>query len=154
MRRGRQKKRCAQLPEHGDSCCTCHMSWTSTGADLSAVTAAIVWTRGQLQERQAPTRARADRNWHGYIDASEISSSYVREVGQPEGAPRSHGVVEVVDRNGNPDDIMASALRARVNGEGILARAPTAEEYEFLADLRKQRHGRGGLPVRSYRRPS
>jgi hypothetical protein len=53
-------------------------------------------------------------------------------------------VLDVVDRNGEPDPGMAHSLREIVKGDGMLARVPTPEEYDFLKAQRKERgYGKG-----------
>lgn len=129
--------------------------WTA-GADigtmltgLSAVTAAYVWTRGQLRDRQARRAALAARNWHGYIELGGINSWYVRLAEDPE-TPTARVVLDVTDRDGNPDEHWAHNMRQTITEDKMLARAPTPEEHDFLAALRKERRygTSGGYTVR------
>ncbi len=63
--------------------------------------------------------------------------------------PAARVVLDVVDRDGDPDVNWAQNMRQRIVGDGILARVPTPEEYDFLIALRKDRgYGKGGYIVR------
>jgi hypothetical protein len=128
--------------------------WTA-GADigtmvtgLSAVTAAFVWTRSQVRDWRQQREARSARNWNGYIEVSGINSWYVRLAEDPK-EPSARVVLDVIDRDGDPDVNWAQNMRQRIVGDGILARVPTPEEYDFLSALRKERgYGKGGYIVR------
>jgi len=123
--------------------------WT-IGADvgamltgLSVLTATIVWTRSQWRDRQQRKAATALRNWHGSIESGGISDWYVRLAEDPK-TMTARVVLDVVDRDGEPDGARAQNLRETVKGDGILARVPTPEEYDFLKAQRKERgYGKG-----------
>jgi hypothetical protein len=127
--------------------------WT-IGADvggmltgLSVLTATIVWTRAQWRDRQQRKAATAHRNWHGYVMPEGINDWYVRLAEDPRHLTATV-VLDVVDRNGEPDPGMAHSLREIVKGDGMLARVPTPEEYDFLIAQRKERGYGKGFPVR------
>ncbi len=128
--------------------------WTA-GADIgtmvtgvSAMTAAYVWTRAQLRDWRQQRAARTARNWHGYIEVGGINSWYVHLAEDPT-EPTARVVLEVVDRDGGPNDDWAHNMRQHVLGDGILARVPTPEESDFLKALHKERgYGQGGYVVR------
>ena len=125
-------------------------AWT-TGADiatmvtgLSVVTAAYVWTRAQMRAWREQRAAKAARNWDGYIEVGGINSWYVRLAEEPTEAS-ARVALEVVDRAGKPDENWAQNMRQHVLGDGMLARPPTPEEYDFQTALRKDRgYGQGG----------
>jgi hypothetical protein len=50
--------------------------------------------------------------------------------------------------DGEPDAALAHSLRQIVLGDGMLARAPTPEEYDFLKAQRKER-AETGFPIGS-----
>lgn len=103
-----------------------------------------VWIRSQLRDRQARRAALAARNWHGYIELRNINSWYVRLAEEPR-TPTARVVLDVTDRNGNPDEHGAHNMRQTIIGDKMLARVPTPEEHDFLAALRKERtYGKGG----------
>lgn len=115
---------------------------------LSAMTAAYIWTRGQVRDWRQQRAEKSARNWHGYIEVGGINSWYVRLAEDP-AEPTARVVLDVVDRNGNPDASWAQNMRQRIAGDGMLARAPTTEEYDFLIALRGERgYGKGGYVVR------
>lgn len=127
--------------------------WT-VGADIaqmatggSVVTATWVWTRGRWRGRQERKSATNLRSWSGYIETGGINEWYVRLVEQP-GAPTGRVVLDVVDRDGEPDVNRAHSMRQHILGDGQLARVPTPEEYAFLIALRKERGYGKGSPVR------
>jgi hypothetical protein len=127
--------------------------WT-IGADvgamltgLSVLTATIVWTRTQWRDRQQRKAATAYRNWHGYIEPGGIDSWYVRLAEDPPDVT-ARVVIEVLNRDGEPDGARAHDLRESVKGDGMLARVPTPEEYDFLTAQRKERGYGKGFPVR------
>jgi hypothetical protein len=123
--------------------------WT-IGADvggmltgLSVLTATIVWTRTQWRDRQQRKAATASRNWHGYVMPEGINDWYVRLAEDPK-TLTARVVLDVVGRDGEPDAAMAHSLREIVKGDGMLARVPTPEEYDFLIAQRKERgYGKG-----------
>ena len=57
-------------------------------------------------------------------------------------------VLEVVDRDGDPDPAMAQTMRQMAAGDDRLARAPTEEEWSFLVAQRKERGYGKGYPLR------
>jgi hypothetical protein len=127
--------------------------WT-IGADvggmltgLSVLTATIVWTRAQWHDRQQRKAATALRNWHGYIELGGISDWYVRLAEDPPDVT-ARVVIEVLNRDGEPDGARAHDLRETVKRDGMLARVPTPEEYDFLKAQRKERGYGKGFPVR------
>ena len=128
--------------------------WT-IGADvgqmltgISAVTAAYVWSRGQLYNWRQQRDTKRLRNWNGYIDIHGIDSWYVH-VESGIDTPSASVVLTVLDRKGNPSEGAASVLRQRITQDGMLARVPSPEESDFLAALRKdQGYGQGSVPVR------
>jgi hypothetical protein len=131
------------------------MDWWTVGADigtmvtgLSAMTAAYVWIRAQVRDWRQQRATRSARNWNGYIEVPGINSWYVRLAEDPR-EPTARVLFDVVDRDGNPDEGWAQNLRQHILGDGILARVPTPEEYDFLIALRKERgYGKGGYIVR------
>ena len=117
-------------------------SWT-IGADigtmltgLSVLAAAFLWGRNQWDQRQQRRRETRLRNWHGYIDVGGINTWYVRLADDPK-TPTAMVTLEVIDRAGKPDDTTAYNLRTCVERDGMLSRAPTPSELEFLTYLRK-----------------
>jgi hypothetical protein len=130
------------------------MSWAQTGADvgtmvtgLSALTAAVLWTRNQVGGWKAARDARRQRNWHGYIILEGLDTWYVRLINQSE-APAERVVLDVVNPDGTPNPQMAHGMRIRVQGDGMLSRSPTPAEFDFLRDMRKERgYGLGNWPV-------
>lgn len=130
------------------------MDWMTTGADigtmvtgLSAVTAAYVWTRTQWRGWRQQKAATSLRNWHGYITVEGIDTWYVRLAKDPK-QPTARVVLDVVDREGNPDAALAHNVRQRIIGDGMLSRSPTPEEYDFLIAQRKERGYGKGFPIR------
>lgn len=106
---------------------------------LSVMTGVSVWVRKQWRERQERRAVRRRRNWHGYIEGGMLSSWYVRLAEEPE-TPSGRVVLEVLDgADGEPSTNLARALRTQVETDGMLARVPTPEEYEFLRVLRQER---------------
>jgi hypothetical protein len=131
------------------------VNWLGDGADIgamltgvSALTAAITWSTGQWRqrrERKAQTRL---RNWHGYIETNGIDTWYVRLAAGDTGNGASV-TVEVIDRDGAPNEMLAHNVRQRIIGDGMLSRSPTPVELEFLNAQRKDRgYGKGGFIVR------
>jgi hypothetical protein len=114
---------------------------------LSAATAAYVWLRTQWrgwQQEKAQTR---NRNWHGFIMPEMISEWFVRLVEDPKTVTATV-VLNVVGRDGQPDEAMAHSLRETIKADGQLARVPTPAEYDFLIAMRKERGYGKGFPVR------
>ena len=130
------------------------MAWTGTAANLatvatglSALIAAFVWVRKQTEERQERRAAIRSRNWHGYVMPEGINDWFVHLAEDPK-TLTARVVLEVVDRNGDPDPAMAHSMREVTKGDGRLARAPTEEEWSFLIAQRKERGYGKGYPVR------
>jgi hypothetical protein len=129
------------------------MDWMTTGADiatmatgLSAVTAAATWLAGRWRAWQREKAAEGDRNWHGYILTNGISDWRVRLVEDPQEVT-ARVVLEVIDANGDPDGGWAHDLRETVRRDGMIARAPNPEEYDFLRFLHKKFGYGKGRPV-------
>lgn len=114
---------------------------------LSVLTATIVWTRTQWHGWRERKAAIALRNWHGYVMTEGISDWYVRLAEDPQTVTATV-ILTVVDRNGEPDAQRANDLRLTIAGDGMLARVPTPEEYDFLKAQRKERGYGNGFPVR------
>lgn len=124
------------------------MTGLEVGADIAtmlggaAVLAGVVtWLITQYRGLLARRATYRQRTWHGYIPAGMTSSWWVRLVEEPD-APTARVVLEVLDGRpgtGQPDVNGAHALRQHVTGDGLLARAPTPSEYEFLDALRRER---------------
>jgi hypothetical protein len=57
-------------------------------------------------------------------------------------------VLEVLDREGDPDPAMVHSMRQIAKADGRLARAPTEEEWSFLIAQRKERGYGKVYPVR------
>jgi hypothetical protein len=128
--------------------------WT-IGADvaamltsLSVVTATITWVGGRWRNlRQERAQARL-RNWHAYVAPERINEWYVRLADDP-GTPTGRVVLDVLSsQDGDPDAGLAYSMRTVVTSDGMLSRAPTPEEYEFLKAQRKARH-QTGFPIGS-----
>lgn len=126
------------------------MSWTSTGADyatmatgLSVVTATYVWVRKQLYDLRQERAAKRKRNWHGFIAMGQINTWYVRVADEPSG-PSSNVLLEVINKDGSPNEQMARSLRLSIEADGMLSRSPTTDEYEFLKHLHNEKgYGKG-----------
>ena len=129
------------------------MAWTAAGADfatmvtgLSALSAAYVWIRKQVEERRERRAAVQSRNWHAYIMPEGINDWFVHVVEQPK-TLTARVVLEVVDRDGDPDPAMAHSMRQVAEADGRLARVPTQEEWSFLIAQRKEREYGNGYPL-------
>ena len=110
---------------------------------VSAVTAAYVWTRGQVRSWRQEKTATKLRNWHGYIATNNIDTWLVRLADDPEN-PTAQVVLEVIDSSGNADIKLAGAMRQRILNDGRLSRSPTPTETEFLQHLqREHQYGQG-----------
>ncbi|MEY9861540.1 hypothetical protein ABH935_007181 [Catenulispora sp. GAS73] len=126
------------------------MSWLTDGSDigtmatgLSAVTAAIVWTKGQVRGWKQERAQKQRRNWHGYIELGMVDTWGVRLLEEPD-EPTARVVLEVVTRDGTPDEHAAHAMRRRISQDGWLSRSPTPAESDFLKHLYRERgYGRG-----------
>ena len=116
-------------------------------AGLSVLTATIVWTRTQWRDRQHRKAVTANRNWHGYVVPEGINDWYVRLAEDPKSLT-ARVVLDVVGRDGEPDAAMAASMRQIIQQDGMLARVPTPEEYDFLMAQRKERGYGNGFPVR------
>jgi hypothetical protein len=132
------------------------MDLLTDGADIatmltgiSAVTAAFVWTRGQLRDWRQRRAAIQRRNWGGYIDVGGINTWYVRLAEDP-GEPTGRVALDVLRTiNGEPDAQLAHGMRLIIEQQGMLSRSPTPEELELLKHLGRERgYGRGGYVVR------
>jgi hypothetical protein len=98
---------------------------------------------GRVRDRREQKAAIAERNWHGYIDTGGISDWPVRLAEDPKEVTATV-VLNVVDRDGEPDASRAQDLRQTIIEDGMLARVPTPEEYDFLKTQRKERgYGKG-----------
>src|SRR5260370_39119068 len=111
------------------------MAGAGTGADfaamatgLSALSAAYVWIRKQREERRERRAAIRNRNWHAYVMPEGINDWFIRVVEQPK-TLTARVVLEVVDREGDPDPAMAHSMRQVAEADGRLARAPTEDEW-------------------------
>lgn len=115
---------------------------------LSAVTAASTWLAGRWRNwRQERAQAKL-RNWHAYVAPERINEWYVRLADDPK-TPTGTVTLEVLSsRDGEPDAGLAYSMRTIIGREGMLSRAPTPEEYDFLKAQRKTRH-ETGFPVGS-----
>jgi len=129
------------------------MSWDQTGADyatmatgLSALSAAYVWIRNQLDVRRARQAETKARNWSGYIEPTGTWDWFVRLIDEPP-TPDARVVLQVVQLDGKPDEQMAEGMRRVVMRDGRLASAPTADQMAWLVAMRKERFGKG-YPVR------
>ena len=130
------------------------MAWPATAADfatmatgLSVLTAAYVWVRKQREERRERRAAVKGRNWHAYVMPEGINDWFVRVVEDEPRTFTARVVLEVVDRDGDPDPAMAYSMRLVANGDGRLARAPTEDEWSFLTAQRKERGYGKGYPL-------
>jgi hypothetical protein len=128
------------------------MSWMTSGADVgtmvtgaAALTAVIVWVKGQVEGWQAKRLARAHRNWNGYIDVGGVVTWGVRLVPRQPGDPEGRVVLDVVNGDGTPNIQMAQQMGTVVQTDGFISRAPTPEQWRFLIDLRHQQPR--GYPV-------
>ena len=131
------------------------MDVLTTGADIgtmvtgiSALTAAITWTAGRWRERQERLAAIRLRNWHGFVMLEGVDTWYVRLAEDDPGNPSARVVVEVIDPNGQPAPALAVNMRHRADGDGMLSRSPTPEEFDFLKALRKEKGYGKGIMVR------
>ena len=125
------------------------------GADIGAmivgvpvVAAGFDWLRRGRAARKRRKAATERRNWQGYIHPGGISDWRVRLAEDPQ-TVTARVVLEVIDRNGKPDGSWAHDLRETINRDGMLARVPTQDEYDFLRYLYKERGYGTGFPVGS-----
>ena len=57
-------------------------------------------------------------------------------------------VLEVVNQDGTPNQLLAHAMRTCIDRHGMLSAPPTEEQAAFLTDLRLKRfNSPGGFPV-------
>ena len=68
-----------------------------------------------------------------------VDTWYVRLAEDDPGNPSARVVVEVIDPNGQPAPALAVNMRQRADGDGMLSRSPTPEEFDFLKALRKEK---------------
>ncbi len=129
------------------------MAWYDVGAAFatmatgaSAVTAAYVWTQGQLAERWQRRDAIRLRTWSGYIDIGGINAWRVRLVEEPT-EPTSRVVVEIIDEDGRPRENAAHNMRQFVLKDAMLARVASPADYAYLIEIGKQRRQQGGFPI-------
>ena len=130
------------------------MSWLGVGADVgtmatgvSAVTAAFVWVRRQMQEWREAKAARAYRCWNGYVIQGGIFTGFVRLVTDPN-APPERVALDVINPDGLPNQSMAHGLRQIIESDGMISRSPSVEQQAFLDDLRRKRFDtKIGYPV-------
>ena len=131
------------------------MDGLSAGADiatmltgLSAMTAAYVFVRGQLDGLRAQRAYRQRRCWHGYIDVGGIDTWHVR-LAEPPGTGGAVVQLEFTQPDGSPTPEFARSARLVVERCGMLSRPPTTGELEFLKYLRKHEgYGQRNLLIR------
>ena len=117
-------------------------------AALPAATGTFLWTQQQLVQRRERRAARETRNWNGYVSVPGISTWYVRVIEDPETKWTERVVLDVVDPDGTPNPSMAHALRLHANGDGMLSRSPSPDQWDFLKELQKDRFNLGdGYPI-------
>ena len=110
---------------------------------LSAVTAAFVWTKGQVRGWRQEKAATRIKNWRGYIDLGQVNTWYVRLIEEPT-SPTARVILEIIDNDGTPNEQMAHSLRQVVKRDRLLSRSPTPGEFEFLKQLYRERgYGKG-----------
>jgi hypothetical protein len=129
------------------------MDLLTIGADIAVmivgvpvVAAGILWLTRWRAARKQSKAARELRNWHGYINPHGLSNWDVRLVEDPQSLT-ARVVIEVIDRDGQPDAGWANDLRETIKRDGMIARVPTPEEYDFLRYLYKERGYGKGLPI-------
>jgi hypothetical protein len=128
--------------------------WT-IGADvaamitsLSVLTATITWVSGRRRAWRQERAQTTLRNWHGYIMLEAVDTWYVRLADDPQ-TPTGQVVLEVLtSRDGEPDAGLAHSMRVNIERDGMLSRAPTPDEFDFLKAQRKERGYGKGIPVR------
>lgn len=119
---------------------------TATSGGIAVAVGA--WVRRLRLGRRESKAAIEHRNWHGYIELGGINTWPVRLMEHPK-SPTAIVVLEVIDDEGAPDVHWAHNLRQWVQQDGMLARPPTAEEFELLKALARERgYGKGGHPIR------
>lgn len=130
------------------------MDWLTTGADvatmatgLSVVTATIVWVQNQARRWKQERAATRLKNWHGFIAMGQIDTWYVRVAEAPDG-PTSRVVLDVINKDGSPNEQLAHTMRQKINADGVLSRSPTPEEFEFLMHLHSEKGYGKGIAIR------
>ena len=130
------------------------MDWLTIGSDigtmatgLSAVTAAYVWTRNQVRGWRQEKAEKQIKNWHGFIPLGQVDTWRVRLVEEPK-SPTARVVLEAVNPDGSPDEMIAHVIRERIKQDGFLSRSPTTEEFEFLKELQRKRGYGKGVVIR------
>lgn len=125
------------------------------GADIGGmivgvpiVAGGILWLTRWRAARKQRRAARELRNWHGYINPHGVSDWRVGLVEDPQRLT-ARVVLEVIDRSGQPDEGWAHDLRETIKRDGMIARVPTPEEYDFLRYLFKERGYGKGFPIGS-----
>jgi hypothetical protein len=117
---------------------------------LSVLTATFVWVRRQVRDWKQERAKISLRNWHAYIAPERREEWFVRLAeGTRDQMLTGRVVLEVLDRyDGEPDAGWAHRMQQVVMADGMLSRAPTPEEFDFLVAQRKARH-QTGFPVGS-----
>jgi len=131
------------------------MSVLATVADIAIVIAAIpaligaiVWIRTQLERRKERRAAREVRSWNGYVSVAGDDTWFAKVVEDPDNKWTERVILEVLDPDGTPNASMAHGMRIRVNGDGMLSRCPTPDQWDFLKDLQNDRFNGGqGYPI-------
>ncbi len=77
-----------------------------------------------------------------------INDWFVRVVEDEPKTLTARVVLEVVDRDGDPDPAMAHSMRQIAGADGRLARVPSENEWSFLIAQRKERGYGKGAPLR------
>jgi len=113
---------------------------------LSAVTAAYVWTRGQVRGWRQEKEVAKLKDWHGFIATGNIDTWCVRLVEEPT-IPSAQVVLEVTDKSGNADETQAQRLRQHILEDGQLSRSPTLEESKFLQHLQRENGYGSGVSI-------
>lgn len=123
------------------------------GADVATMLAGIgifggagTWIRKQQRDRRDARDARRDRTWHGYIPVEGLDTWDVRVI-EPEGSSATVTLEVLSGPDGEPSINLAYNMRIVADRDGRLSRPPTTDEYNFLADLRRERGYGKGYPV-------
>jgi len=124
------------------------------GADVGTMLAGVgilggvgAWVRKQQLDRRDAKEARRHRTWHGYIPVEGLDTWDVRVI-EPEGASAFVTLEVLNGPDGEPSVNLAYNMRTVAERDGKISRSPTADEYEFLVDLRRERGYGKGYPVR------
>lgn len=114
------------------------MDWLTTGSDigtmatgLSAVTAAYVWTRNQVRGWRQEKAEKQIKNWHGFIPLGQVDTWRVRLAEEQPNSPTAQVIIEAVNPDGTPDEMIAHIIRKRIKQDGFLSRPPTTGKLEF-----------------------